>query len=490
MKLPPLLAARPVLFALPAVLVALAVAPAQAQDEGSEAPEHSESEGPASALPASDSPESTASIRVLKPQWQGARKKIQTFLVPLDEKARAPTARVAQALEALQGSLAQYEVVDLGRALSVSATSEQEGHAAEGRKLLAEGNLLFAGRGYADAAQKYVAAIRQMEKGLAAIEAREYAEAWARLGAVEALSGDEKTSRVAFVSAARHDPERKIQGRSIDASAETRLLGARAEVEALPSGTVEFETKPVGARVLVDGEQKGQAPLRVELTAGKHLVRLERAGYFPSAEMFEVPAGKESLYQISLKSTPRAADLYEVMAAAADEAARGEVGAGSQRLAEKFGLDRIFVGSVAAHASKIALVLALVDVQKHRQIGKASLILAADGTDADQLEEETRTAAKKLAVQDPGDAPPPDALPQAAAGPARTDGAAEGRQTAVPVDEMGLAAREKRPAPPAETAAAQQPSAQPPAEEKKAEQPKKKRPKKLKDVTGTEGWDD
>src|SRR2546426_560823 len=103
------------LLTLPLFAVAL---PARAQEgDGEPIPE--------SELPPSDSPESTASVRVLRPEWQGARKKVQTFLVPLDEKARAPTARVAQALEQLQTSLAQYEVVDLGRALKADATPAQ-----------------------------------------------------------------------------------------------------------------------------------------------------------------------------------------------------------------------------------------------------------------------------------------------------------------------------------------------------------------------------
>ncbi len=468
----PLNPAWPRLLLLPLLCAAFTARPALA-DEG---------EVPPSELPPSDSPESTASVRVLRPQWQGARRKIQTFLVPLDEKARAPTARVAQALEGFQGGLPQYEVVDLGRALKVDSTPEQAEHAADGRKLLAEGNLLFAGRGYADAALKYRAAIKELERGLAAIEAREYAEAWARLGAVEALAGDDKAARVAFLNAARHDPERKLQGRAIDAAADTRLQGARADIEALPNGTVEFESKPVGARVIIDGEARGQAPLRLELPAGRHLVRFERAGLFPSVELLEVPGSKESTHSVTLRATPRAADLYEVMAGAADEAGRAEVGANTVRLAEKFGLDRMFVGSVSSHGTKVSLTLALVDVQKHRQIGKSASLLAADGTDADQIEDETRQAAKKLSLQDTGDgtALAPEAA--RAAGP-QAAGDGTGRAVATPVDELGLATKERKPIA-TETASAQ--PAPEPRDDKK-DQPKGK-VKKLKDVNGTEDW--
>ena len=461
---------------LPLALLALSSA-ALAQDGDGSDPL------PASELPGSDSPESSSAAHVVQPHWQGARKKIQTFLVPLDEKARGPTARVAQALEAFQGSLAQYEVVDLGKALKVDATPEQAERVAEGRRLVAEGSLLFAGRGYADAALKYAGAIARLEKGLAALDALEYADVWARLGAVEALAGDDKASRKAFVNAARHDPGQKISGRAIDASAEVRMQGGRADVEALPTGTIEIETRPASARVMVDGELKGQSPVRVELPSGKHLIRLERAGFYPSAELVDVPAGKEWLHTVALKSTPRAADLYEVMGGAAEEAGRGEVASQTGKLAEKFGLDRMFVGSVAAHGSKVALSLALVDVQKHRQIGRASILLQADGTDADQIEEETRAAAKKLALADPGDAEPKPADAAAAADKAYAPAPAAGKQVAMPADEVDLAQRERKPAPPAETAKAEPAAAEQP---KKKEEKKKK--KKLKDVSGTEEW--
>ena len=498
---------KPIALLSGALLVAavLASLPAHAQQA-------SEGDGiPPSELPATDSPESSASVRALRPQWQGGRKKVQTFLVPLDEKARAPTARVAQALEQLQGSLAQYEVVDLGRALKADAAPEQATKAAEGRRLLAEGNLLLAGRGYDDAAGKYKAAIKALEKGLPALEAREYAEAWARLGAAQALSGDDKASRVAFINAARHDPESKLQPRAIDTSADNRLAGGRADVEALPAGVLEVESRPGGARVLVDGEAKGSTPMRLELQSGKHLVRVERAGYFPSAELVDVPAGREFVHTAALKSTPRAADLYETMASAAEEAGRGEVGGNSSRLAEKFGLERLFIGSVASHGSKVTLTLALIDVPKHRQIAKTELLLAADGTDADQLEEETRQAGRKLAMQDGGDAvaqaqgqatvpaqtsgpgpargpASPATSPTAAAAPPSAAGGS--RTSAIPVDELDLATKEKRPAPaadPATTAAATPAEPERTTVVKPGEKPRKK-PKKLKEKTGQEGW--
>src|SRR5262249_53590013 len=155
-------------------------------------------------------------------------------------------------------------------------------------------------------ADKYKAALGEMEKGLAAIEAPEYAEAWARLGAALALAGGDPAPRPGLPSAARPHPGRQSPRRAPAAPAGLRTEARRADAEALAMGTLEIEAKPVGARIAIDGSPKGQTPARFELSAGKHLVRVERAGYFPSAVLVEVPGGKEGAHSVALKSTPRA----------------------------------------------------------------------------------------------------------------------------------------------------------------------------------------
>ncbi|HHO47470.1 MAG TPA: PEGA domain-containing protein [Desulfobacteraceae bacterium] len=54
---------------------------------------------------------------------------------------------------------------------------------------------------------------------------------------------------------------------------------------------VSLTTSPEGATVLIDGEEKGDTPVTVELPAGAHRIEYRREGYAPLAVELDVPAG-------------------------------------------------------------------------------------------------------------------------------------------------------------------------------------------------------
>ena len=84
----------------------------------------------------------------------------------------------------------------------------------------------------------------------------------------------------------------------------------------------------------------------------------------------------------------------------------------------------------------MSIVLALVDAPKHRVIASKTMLLTADGTDADQIEADTQSAARKLISAD--DEPAADA-PRRPVMPAAT------------VDDSGIVAKERKVAVPAST---------------------------------------
>jgi hypothetical protein len=504
------------LVALLSVL-SLAATSALAQDEGEPLP--------ASEHPGSDSPESVSAGAA---RHAAGRRRAQAFLIPLDEKARAPTGRVAQALERALAAAHQYEVVDLAKALASDAEPLQEQKAAEGRKLVAEAGQSFAAHAYAEAVAKYKLALRALTPGLAAVEPHEIAELFLRLAAAEQLTGESKeikSARDAYVTAALLDPQLKLQAASVDPIAEQPLLLARNDLEQIPIGKLELETRPTGARVIIDGQPQGSTPTRVELTGGKHLLRLERTGFYPTAELIDVASRRETLYSVTLNATPGAATLNQLIAGAADEASHGRAGEKAQALASRFRLDRLLVGSIASHGVKVSLLLALADPTSGALLGRQELLLTADGTDSDQLEFEAQEAARKLfLVDDSGHAaalpaPLPDApaddSPRRAVMPGAASAApAAPAESAPSADDPGLVGRERRPVAPLaplapapagpapssdrpaavgespDTSAA--PAPDQPASANASDEKKKKKKDKKKDLhtkSGTESWD-
>ena len=468
------------------LLLVLQALPAAAQEE----PEsESESEVAPSLHPGSDSPEA-----VRAPKFDGPRQRAQAFLIPMDEGARTPTIRVAQAVENVLVHTPTYEVVDLGRALSVESTAEQAQRAAEGRKLLAEGNTAAASKGWPEAAAKYQRALQEFDKGLPAVGPREYADLVLRLGTATFMSGEDKPARELFALAVRLDPEKKL---APDEAVAALVEAARAEVAGVRRASLEVEVRPAGARIFVDGDPRGT---RAELPTGKHLLRVERSGFYPYAEVVEVSVRKPAKVSVTLAATPTAASLNQIIAGASDEVGRGAAGKNIASLAQKFSLERLLIGSVRSQEeSRVSVTLSLVDAPQHRVIAARSLLLASDGTDADQIEAETSAAMRKLIAQDSQDAAPaPAAAPVAAAAPAPAPEAA--RKPVIPAaaptaDDPGLVAKERKVAVPASTApAAKEPAAatkETAAPASKQETKKKKQKSKgLEGKTGTEDWGD
>src|SRR5438270_2764125 len=138
----------------------LLAAPVVAQEEPSSEGE----EGSNMTLrPGSDSPEAQHAGK-----YDGPRHRAQAFLIPMDEGARTPTARVAEALQGVLVHTPMYEVVDLGRALSVESTAEQAQHADSGRVAIKDANEAAATKGWPDAAAKYERAVQEFDRGLPA----------------------------------------------------------------------------------------------------------------------------------------------------------------------------------------------------------------------------------------------------------------------------------------------------------------------------------
>ncbi len=509
---------RPSVLLAALTVLLLSSLPAAAQDEGGDPVPDSEH-------PGSDSPEAVTAAQV---RTRAGRRRAQAFLIPLDEKARAATGRVAAAIERVLAGSKQYDVIDLAKALASDAEPEQESKAGEGRRLLAEANQKFESRSYIEAVPRFRTALKAMHAGLSGLEGRELADATLRLATAQLLAGDQKGARASFMEAALLDPQAKLHASSADPAAEGPYKLARADLEAVPIGDLQVVTQPAGARVIIDGIPHGVAPARLELTGGRHIVRLERTGFYPTAELVEVTSRRETVYSIRLNATPGASQVNQLIAGSAEEASRGKSGERTARLADRFHLERVLIGSVRAHGLKISVMLGLADPVARVLLGKEDLLMTADGTDSDQVEVDVQHAARKLiAIDDersaaqaaaPG-AAPASAAPAPAATPyggmvpgesaaqppaAPADGA---RRAVVPgsaprapePEDTGVVSKERKvaapgavpndeaPAKPAAQAADAPPAERPAVEDKPA--PKKKG-EGIKGKSGTEKWDD
>ncbi|MGE3469666.1 MAG: PEGA domain-containing protein [Vicinamibacterales bacterium] len=82
--------------------------------------------------------------------------------------------------------------------------------------------------------------------------------------------------------------------------ARARTTPAAPPPAAAATGTFSFDTRPRGARVLVDGRPVGVTPVTVTVPAGAHAVRFERDGYLPITTTASVPARSGARVAVTL----------------------------------------------------------------------------------------------------------------------------------------------------------------------------------------------
>jgi serine/threonine-protein kinase len=75
--------------------------------------------------------------------------------------------------------------------------------------------------------------------------------------------------------------------------------------EKVKFAVLDVESTPVGARVFVDGDLRGMAPLRLKLTQGKHEVRLSLTGYYEWEAQVDLGEETASPLSVTLVSMER-----------------------------------------------------------------------------------------------------------------------------------------------------------------------------------------
>jgi PEGA domain len=79
-------------------------------------------------------------------------------------------------------------------------------------------------------------------------------------------------------------------------------LAPGLEAVAATRGAIDVDSRPRGARVVVDNRFVGHAPLRlVDVTPGEHLVRLELGGHVPAEGRVYVAGGRPAPIRLTLR---------------------------------------------------------------------------------------------------------------------------------------------------------------------------------------------
>jgi TonB family protein len=136
-------------------------------------------------------------------------------------------------------------------------------------------------------------------------------------GAAITLDGEargESPVRVDRLPLGRHSISASLAGhavarQNVELTPEVRarvITLTLAPVEAA-MGVVSVSSSPAGAAVSLDGRSVGTTPTRLDVSAGRHVLRVEQQGYAPQTREIDVVAGRSDAIDLTLEPAPVAA---------------------------------------------------------------------------------------------------------------------------------------------------------------------------------------
>lgn len=141
-----------------------------------------------------------------------------------------------------------------------------------------------------------VSALRKARKslGIHATSPAHYAllsELALQLGLNHLALKDEPAARRAIITASLHGYKGPAPG-ALPPEAESFIAAVRRGMAGQTPGSISIDTRPPGARVLINGKQAGVSPVTVQVPAGMHHLRVVCPGFQSSTFFQQVAAGK------------------------------------------------------------------------------------------------------------------------------------------------------------------------------------------------------
>lgn len=272
-------------------------------------------------------------------------KKVAALILPMDKSAEGLLLKVeAFANEALN-EYDGFKVRTSDELFGIAVDEEAAASLKRAEQGFKESKTSFDERNYEDAERKLRATIKEYSKAVAAMKnCGNLCEAVAMYAASLQARGDVEEAKIAILDLLALAPTYELDRKRYPQN----FLALKAQVatsrNAQLRGGITVKTKPGGARVFLDGELQGYAPVTVQtLPIGKHLLRIERPGFKQLGVLVEVtPEDQDLTHELTATAGYKAYDgLMDRLAA---EALKDKGGSTMTSVANSLKLDRAVIG--------------------------------------------------------------------------------------------------------------------------------------------------
>jgi hypothetical protein len=308
--------------------------------------------------------------------------RISALLIPMDPSSESSGVQMESYMNDALGNFAGYAVRKPRDLFGMPDDPGAQASLQRAKKGYEESVKAFDAKDYEDAERKIRATLKELDGSVAAMTSCfPLCDALALHGAILHLRGDVEEAKLLLIDLMALNPTFELSPKRFSRDFLTLRVQVATSRTSLLRGSATFKSRPSGARVYLDGEAVGYTPMTLPtLPVGKHLVRMERAGFRQFGQIAEVtPDDVEVVANLSSTASYKAYDaqLDKVV---------GEVSRPSDKpanaivaLGKSLSLDRTLLGTVRVIPERgTELSLGMFDMKTGKRMGSRRLVLQGD----------------------------------------------------------------------------------------------------------------
>lgn len=233
--------------------------------------------------------------------------------IPVDSASASAAVRVAAAARDAIASSGELTVIDLEALLDATDAPPAVEKLREAKRLKDKADLALSMVDLAVAADAYSAALVAYEQGAAGItDINEVIDCFDKQATTFALQGETPAAKQAYEKALALDPGFRL-GKDAPPRAKKVFDDVVKGWKTPPMGQLTVYSTTGAAEVWVDGVPRGASPMTLDVSAGRHLIRVYREGYRAWGGAVDVKKGSEATAQAALKPTAGFAKLDDLL---------------------------------------------------------------------------------------------------------------------------------------------------------------------------------
>jgi PEGA domain len=307
-------------------------------------------------------------------------RKISALLIPMDQGAEGTSVKLETYLNESLEQFSGFTVRKPEELFGMPANDEAQAALKRGTAGLTESLAAYEARDYEDAERKLRATLKELQSAVGAMNScAELCEATALYAAVLSIRGDVEEAKLNLIDLLALNPTFEMTTKRFTRD----FIALRAQVATGRSstlrGSVTVKSRPLGARIYIDGEFQGYTPMTLgPMQVGKHMLKLNRPGFRQHGELIEVTPDD---VEVSAELTPT--NNYKKYDAQVDKLAAEIVKTAPSPAASTMGkalsIERGLLGTVKdLGPNGTELVVGFFDLRDGKKLASRRLVLQGD----------------------------------------------------------------------------------------------------------------